>query len=158
MNAIDALRSIVASLTTRIDYACLYPSKVVSVNADKTVDIRPENPKIPAMSSVAVRGLSGIDVVVVPGAKMLLGFEGGDPSRPFAALQSWEGMQEVRVGGGLRPVARQSDVVMLAIPTPVLLTGVMLPPPAIPGAFTATAIIPTPLTGVILTGSDKLKA
>jgi hypothetical protein len=50
-------------------------------------------------------------VRVPAGSRVLVGFEGASPSRPYASL--WEGsaLDEVKLGGGAKRVAREGDTV-----------------------------------------------
>lgn len=76
--------------TSRIDYLALYPSKVYSQAADKTLQVFPDNPKIPKMAGVVLRTpFPQCTVEVAAGTRVLLGFEAGDPSKPYCSL--WEG-------------------------------------------------------------------
>jgi hypothetical protein len=80
----------VRGLFARIDYLALYPSRVVSQNGDGTLELQPDDPRLPGLSNVPVRlGIPGTTVEVQAGARVLLGFEAGDPARPVATL--WEG-------------------------------------------------------------------
>jgi len=86
-----SLRSIVEALTSRFDYHALYPATVVSQADDGTVDVRPDNPRagkvLADLTGVRIRnGIPGLKVVVPKGARVRLGFEGGDPAQPYAAL------------------------------------------------------------------------
>jgi hypothetical protein len=86
----DGLAAWVRSLFSRLDYLALYPSRVVSQNGDGTLELQPDDPRLPGLSGVPVRlGLPGTTVEVQAGARVLLGFEAGDPARPVATL--WEG-------------------------------------------------------------------
>lgn len=73
----------------KIDALALYPSTVVSQNADGTLELHPDDPRWPGLSSVPVRlGIPGAKVKVAAGARVLVGFAGGDAQRPIAEL--WE--------------------------------------------------------------------
>jgi hypothetical protein len=62
---------------------------VLGPSEDGTLELRPDNPRVPGLSKVPLRlGVPGVRVIVLPGARVLVGFEGGDPSRPVASL--WE--------------------------------------------------------------------
>jgi hypothetical protein len=73
------------------DRMALYPCEVVDRAADgSTVDIRPDNARIPPAQKVRVKvGIPGATAVVQQGARVLLGWEGGDPSKPYVE-PSWE--------------------------------------------------------------------
>lgn len=100
----DRARAIIDALTAdvrrQLVYLSLYPAKVVSQNADFTLEVRPDAAVLPGLSKVPLRhGLPGVRVLVPAGARLLIGFDEGDPSRPYAAL--WEAdapATELRLG------------------------------------------------------------
>lgn len=69
----------------------LYRARVEACAADgSTVDVTPEDPRLPARKAVPVRvGVAGAQAVVSQGAVVLLGWEAGDPARCYA-VPSWE--------------------------------------------------------------------
>lgn len=78
----------------RIDYHPLYFGKVIAWNDDQTVDVEPNDPKMPTLSNVPFRhGLPGVTMTVKPGTTVLVGFENGDPVMRFAGL--WSGGEHV---------------------------------------------------------------
>lgn len=82
-----ALRRLVAKHLPPLDYLALYPARVVAQNGDGSLELRPVDGRIPPSSRVPLRlPLPGMTAQVAPGASVLLGWEGGDPSAPFAAL------------------------------------------------------------------------
>ena len=87
----SALARMVKTFAARLDYLALYPARVVSMDVGaQTVEIKPDDERVPDLADVPLRhGLPGIEVEVESGARVLLGFEGGDPTRPFAML--WQG-------------------------------------------------------------------
>ena len=78
-----------------IEKLAAYRAEVRVASSDgKTLDVKPENEDISStgMSQVPVRvGIPGLTAVVVPGTTsvVLIGFEGGDPSRPYC-MPAWE--------------------------------------------------------------------
>jgi hypothetical protein len=114
-----ALKAFIESLTARYRYSARYQCKVVSQNGDGTLELIPDDRKIPGMSGVPIYcGIPGAAVKVSPGARCLLEFAGGDPSKP--CVTGWEpgsaaqidlsttGLLNVNAGGAaaVRPVAR----------------------------------------------------
>lgn len=84
---------LVKSAVPRLDWFALYRGKVLG-QAGNTVDVQPDDARLPAMSKVPLRhGLPGVSVTVQPGTSILVGWENGDPSRPYACL--WEGGETV---------------------------------------------------------------
>lgn len=122
------LMSFIKSAFSRIDYYAFYKCKVVSQSADGTkVDLVPEDSRIPNLSSIPLRlGLPGAVSKFVPGAFVMLGWEGGDPRKPYAeAFNGGETVLELTLKGtqikiegttvtlanGVLAVARQTDTV-----------------------------------------------
>src|SRR3954471_23370727 len=80
---------VVASVLSPTDFHALYPSRVVAQNLDGSLELRPDSSRMADTSKVPIRlGLPGCSVQVAAGSRVLLGFENGNPQRPFASL--WE--------------------------------------------------------------------
>jgi hypothetical protein len=92
--------SLVRLAARQADYHALYPAAVVYQNpADGTLHVQPESPALPSMTDVPLRlGLPGVKVTVTNAARVLIGFEGGDPRAPVAMLWNPDGMTELRLG------------------------------------------------------------
>lgn len=91
-----ALAAYVRSLFAGLDYYASYPAKVVAQNADGTLELQPDDPRIPGLSNVPIRyGVPGVKATVASGARILLGFAGGDPGKPQAEL--WESASVTRL-------------------------------------------------------------
>lgn len=75
----------------QIDRLALYRAEVKAAASDgQHLDLQPSDPRVPGHQNVPVRmGLPGAVAVVQPGAVVLLGWEGGDPGRPYC-VPSWE--------------------------------------------------------------------
>jgi hypothetical protein len=152
MNILAAFEAAVQRIMRRVDYFALYPSRVVQQLADGTLDLTPEDNRLAPMQAVPVRlGLPGATVKVSAGARVLLGFEAGDPARPVATL--WESgtvtelaitAGTVRFNGGDASVARVGDATTSHSHT-VVVTG--------SGTFTTSAAAPT-----IAAGASGVKA
>lgn len=79
-----------------------YAAEVVSQAADGSLDLLPDDPRLRAqgLQSVPIRhGLPGVEVDVPSGERVLLGFDGGNPSQPYAALWHEGSVSAVRIGG-----------------------------------------------------------
>jgi hypothetical protein len=78
-----------AARTDVIDYSRRYPAQVVS-QAGNTIDVQPElvNGKalLDSMADVPLRLPPGMSVNGIVGGTVLIGWTGGDPSQPYAAL------------------------------------------------------------------------
>jgi hypothetical protein len=148
-------RTVVALVGHRLDYLAFYEAAVVAQNGDGSLDVRGDDPRIGDIAHVPIRyGLPGVTVVTGKGARVLVGFEGGDPRRPIASFWDGGGIKELRFGG-VAAVARVGDPVTFTLPTaPLPISGVC---PA--GVFTGTITAPpTSVSGKISTGSAKVKA
>jgi hypothetical protein len=156
----DLFASLVERLVLpRLDPLALYPARVVSQQDDGSLDVKPDDTRWgPGLSRVPIRhGLPGVNVRVRQGARVLVGFEGGDITRPFASL--WEpgsldtltieasvklllkapSVVAAEVEGNARPVARLGDLVKV--------TGIS----GAPG-------VPIEFVGYILDGAKKVTA
>lgn len=106
---LDGLARLVAALTRRVDHLALYPCVVVAQRDDGTLDLRAEDERLGSPASVPYRTVRGLSVEVQAGARVLLGFEAGDPARPVALLWELGDATVVRVNGGDVGVARNGD-------------------------------------------------
>lgn len=88
-------------------YLGQYTATVVRQAADGTLDLLPDDDRLRSqgLQSVPIRhGLPGVTVEVPAGERVLLSFDSGDPSQPYAAL--WHAGQVTRVNiGGETAVA-----------------------------------------------------
>jgi hypothetical protein len=80
------LESIMRRIASRYDFAATYGCKVVSQNADGTLELLPDSPLMPGESGIPIRSGPGVTYQVNPGARVLLTWENCDPSRPIAIL------------------------------------------------------------------------
>lgn len=81
-----SILALVGSSLPRVDYLGVYRGRVVSQSGD-VVDVMMDDPRIPNMSQVPIQiGLPGATVSFAAGARMLIGFENGDPAKPIALL------------------------------------------------------------------------
>jgi hypothetical protein len=93
-------------------YLCMYSATVVRQAADGTLDLLPDDLRLQSagLQGVPIRhGLPGVTVEVPAGERVLLGFDSGDPARPYAALWHEGQVSAVRIGG-TEPVALASGV------------------------------------------------
>jgi hypothetical protein len=108
-------RLVLWAIGRRLDHLALYPSTVVA-QSGQTVDLVPDDNRLGTYQGVPiVLGIPGAQVLVVEGARVLLGFAGGNPMKPQAWL--WEGSglvtelnlraTTVKINSGLTPVSKQ---------------------------------------------------
>jgi hypothetical protein len=84
---------LIRSMLSRIDTMAMYHAKVLGQSGN-TVDVQPDDARLPAMSKVPLmHGLPGVALSVVPGTAIMVGWSGGDPAQPYAAL--WDGSETV---------------------------------------------------------------
>jgi hypothetical protein len=71
-----------------LDHLALYRATLTAQSSDlATVDVRPDDARLPEMSGIPLRtGVPGAVAQVSPGAILLVGWDDGNPARPFAAL------------------------------------------------------------------------
>lgn len=148
----NSLAAFVRWVMRDVTYHKLYPATVQGQDADGLLDLYPEATEIrgSGLSKVPIRhGLPGVTVRVPNGASVLLGFENGDPRRPYAALWLPGSTTEVVFDNGTQAVARENDTVRVTVPANTFLVS-------------AQAGVPNPspieLTGVITSGNAKLRA
>lgn len=92
--AFAALAQRAAARQDRVDYGRMYPAKIVSqslsIDGTMTVDVEPDQISgrslLPDMARVPLwLGLPGASVDATTGGRVMIGWMGGDPARPFAA-------------------------------------------------------------------------
>jgi hypothetical protein len=77
----------VAYALPNVDYLGLYACQVVAQNADGSLDLMPARSDWPSQKRIPFRcGIPGVTITVNVGAQVLLGWQNGDPSAPYAAL------------------------------------------------------------------------
>ncbi len=103
-----ALAAFVGRVMRRVDYHALYPARVVSQSGDDSLDVQPDDARMPPLQRVPIRTFAPeISIKVQLGARVLVGFEAGDPKRPYAAL--WQSGALISVA-----LAGSSDAAALA--------------------------------------------
>jgi len=136
-------------------YLGRYPCVVQLQHDDDTVDVLPDHPRFrgKGLSRVAIRhGIPGVRVRVSPSARCLLGFESGDPSKPYVALWDPGSVEQILFNGGDAGVARQGDTCTIVWPTLDALGMIN----GIPWAVTLTPLSPS--LGIIDTASTSVLA
>ena len=87
-----------------IDYYAYYTAEVAGQNADGSLELRPEDVRLPnSMSKVPITtGIPGVTVEVSKGDRCLVGFRGGDPSKKHVV--GWIGVTPttIKIEGSTR--------------------------------------------------------
>ena len=100
------LTALVRDLLSGTDYHALYPCEVVSQNEDDSLELKSESSRLPSLSNVKIRiGIPGARARLAPGARVLVGFENGDPKRPYAGLWESATLLELVINGGSNGLA-----------------------------------------------------
>jgi hypothetical protein len=72
-----------------VDFFAQYAATVIAQNADGTLELQPDDPRLPGLSGVPIRyGVPGLAAKVAPASRVLVGFEAGSPAHPIATV--WE--------------------------------------------------------------------
>lgn len=156
----------VRSVFARIDYLARYPARVVAQNASTgALELVPDDPRLPGMSAVPIRyGVPGLRATVAPGARVLVGFAGGDPSKPEAEL--WESASVTKLeldgttivlNGGSAKVARVGDTAAAGTTMATWVAAVHALLNGTGPASKGTLVAPTDF-GVINSGANGVKA
>ena len=98
----ESLHRIIRYITRDSIFLGQYSCLVVSQGADGSLDLQPDDIRIRAqgLQKIPIRhGLPGCKVEVIPGGRVLLAFDGGDPSKPYAALWHEGVVKSVKIGG-----------------------------------------------------------
>lgn len=177
-HALDALRRVVEGMVgPRLDHLALYPCTVVAQRASGGLDLQPDSPRVPPCADVPIRhGLPGVTVTVPAGGRVLLGYAGGNPDLPYAALWEPGTVTSVSLNGGTAKAARvghaTSDGVLAfsattgPAPGTSTLTFTYTPPGGAPqvvaitglvGAATITGPTSHSIAGTITEGADALR-
>lgn len=143
-----AIEAIVRRTMRRVDYLALYPARVVQQHGDGTLDLQPDDPRVPAPREVPYRTLPGVALTVPAGTRVLLGYEGGEPTRPVALLWELGDVTSLAIAGGTHHAARQGHAVRVTIPIGAVVVMTMAGPVSNPTPIT--------LDGTITEGSDEL--
>lgn len=149
MSIFEDLRAIVLAIVgRRLDHLALYPCRVVSQDGDR-LDLAPESDRLAPCAGVPLRfGLPGVTATVPAGTRVLMGFEHGDPSRPYAALWELGQVTTLSVNGGSVGVARNGDDVARSAAMATWMNAVS----------SELGILSVPTTiGAVSEGSDVLK-
>lgn len=171
----DALARFVRWVCRDTRFHAHYPGTVEVVHADGSMDVTPDDAEIRGLGLAALRaraGLPGTKASGAAGARCLIGFEAGDPRRPYiSAWASGAAVASISVDGGTAGVAGFGDPVEVLLPDVMTVQGFLEgftqppgapPPPPIPTPpgglpFSGTAtVLPGTVTAITQAGNPKL--
>lgn len=92
-----------------------YVCTVQGQDADGLLSLMPDDEKVKGkgLPPVPIKvGLPGFKVKVPNGARVLLGWENGDPKKPYAALFDPNSVIEIQFADGTQAISRQGDLVV----------------------------------------------
>lgn len=108
------VRSLVGNdiIGPHVDYLAAYPCKVVTQNADGTLELQPDDVRLPPMSRVPIKyGIPGVTATVQNGGRALVEFSGANPQYPFATIWESASLNTLIIAGGSNGAARNGDTV-----------------------------------------------
>lgn len=157
-----AAKGFLGAVRSLMLFSGIYRCTVVAQNADGTLQLQPDDERIAGagLDKVPIRyGMPGWKATVGKGAVVRVGFDGGDPSQPWAGL--WEDGNDASVTClEYKPSGRGSPMVVVGdtgegqIPMGVPISGLLSGAP-----FSGIVTIATPVTIVFSgPGNPKLKA
>jgi hypothetical protein len=168
-----ALDALVRHTMREVLWHARFPARVVRQNADLTLDLDPDDDRLPDLVAVPLRlPVPGATVKVAAGCRVLVAFEAGDPRRPIAEVWESGTLNELAIPAATRidlgnspsrGVAREDDTVDCG--TLVFTPNVGTAPAVLafigPGASVPSVTPPTiniPLSGLISSSSSKVRA
>jgi hypothetical protein len=103
----DALARFVREVMSDVDYHAMYPARVVS-QSGQTLDVLTDDARFGSLTGVPIRTFApDVEITVQPNARVLIGFENGKPTAPYAAF--WESGAIVSIA-----IAGDTDAAALA--------------------------------------------
>lgn len=174
-----SLEQFVRRIVGKYDYAIPWACKVVTQNGDGSLELAPDDTRMPGLSNVPIRyGAPGMTATVGNGARVIVEFENADPSKPV--VTAWDlssPLVMLTFGGGSQNVARIGDLAQGGGPGQMCTITLTLPAAGTPGgllpgssvtgfiSFGATPPPPdpsgltaAPLYSVITTGATNVQS
>jgi hypothetical protein len=94
----DAIEATVRHLTSGVDYLALYLARVVKQNDDGSLELEPDDRRIPGLSKVPIAyGIPGLTAKVASGSRVALAFASGNPAAPVATVWESSSLQEIKI-------------------------------------------------------------
>lgn len=178
----SAIEGIVKRLVASYAYHAPYTAKIISQGADGTLEVQPDDSRLPSLTGIPLRTfVPNVEIKVKAGGNVLIQFENGDPSRPFASLFDAGSLEELKLSastkividaaevdlvsaGGL-PLARQGDMVASGGTTPAACIVTFIDPAPVASPVMTKVPVPAmiqfapiPLAGTIVSGNPTRKA
>lgn len=153
-----AAREFLSAIRREMDHALPYPCKVVAQNADNTLQLVPEDPRMPrdGLDGIPIRtGIPGFDAKVTAGSRVRVCFDNGDRSQPYAT--GWDlddKVSSVAFRGGTRPFATVGSQVQVAL-TPSTVMQFAGTVGGAPATGVITVLVPMLLHGVVTSGQAR---
>lgn len=104
----EHLARFVRSTIDPLDYLAMYPARIAAQQAvaPYLVDVQPDDKRLPGLQGVPLRlGIPEATAQVALGSRVLVGFENGDPAKPYAAAWDAASLTTLTIGGGADYVA-----------------------------------------------------
>lgn len=148
-------RRLMGEAYRRIDYSRMYPGKVTRQNADGSIQVVLDDAlvKSPGLDHVPIRGGLPGSVKVSGGTRCHIGFEAGDPSRPYA--EGWETADcvSVAIANGSKPACGIGNTCTVILPATAAFAGTI---DGLTAAGVLTFTPPVVAIGVMQDGNDKV--
>lgn len=161
---------LVNRILRRVDYYAKYPARVIGQAVNGTLELRPDDPRIPMDVQIPIRlGIPGVKVKVPAGARCAIEYENGDPKKPVATSWEPDAIDEISFDNGTHKVARVDDTVnagYLTVTTatggiagyfPGTIAGLALANAAVAASSGSLALISL-TDGRVTSGANKVKA
>ena len=152
-----------------------YPAIVEFVHADGTMDVTADDEQIRGLGLSALRAQAGLPGTVArgaQGARCLVGFRSGNPTRPYiSAWATGAALGDISIDGGTAGVSGYGDPIEVLLPEVVTVEGLLEgftqppgapPPPPVPTPpgglpFSGIATVPPgSVTAITQGGNPKL--
>lgn len=104
----DALERTIRRATARLPFSAGAMYRVVAQRPDGLLEVVPDNPSLPHLVVPVLLSTPGA-LRVPQGARVLVEFAEGDPSKPYASLFETSALDELKIGAGGPAVARVGD-------------------------------------------------
>lgn len=116
-----ALPALVRHHTAHVDYLAHYVARVDAQNADGTLELTPEDSRLPVLTRVPILyGIPGVSAKVSSGSRVLVVFTNGDPARPGATVWDRSSMIELTFDGNPTPMPLARATIDTAGPWPIV--------------------------------------